>query len=363
MTATRKWIAGGGLVLLLLFALPVVAEPYLAVQKGMKCMTCHVAPSGGGKRTPYGNLFMQAELPARTLDMGDFWTGEIGKYLAVGADARGGWKRIEVPTQPSRTETELDEFIGYVEVKPFPKYVTLYVDAVLAPDDPAIREQYARVALPGGRWSIRAGEFFLPYGLRLQDDEAFIRQVSGINFNTPDAGWELGFEQGPWSAQFAVTRGTAGGPEIDSGKQYSLRVGHVRGRWRAGGSLNLNDSSFGDRRMHNVFGGVRTGPVAWLAELDYIVDEGTATGRREQWASLLEANWGYRKGHNLKLTYEWFDPDADVSEDERTRLSVVWEYSPFQFLQLRAGYRDYAGIPQNPSQNRSEGFVEIHLPL
>ncbi len=350
-------------VLLFAVAAPRVAlaEPYIAVQKGMKCSTCHFSKSGGGMRTRYGQVYAQTELPARTLDFGELWTGEIGRYLATGLDARGGWNRIDVPGLAAASDTDLERFIGYLEVKPFPKYLSVYFDAKLAPDDAVIREQYARVMLPNGRWSIRAGEFFLPYGLRLQDDGAFIRQVSGINFNTPDTGWEVGYEEGPWSAQLAVTRGTAGGPEVDSGKQYSLRVGHVTPAWRVGGSLNLNDARVGDRQMHNVFAGIRTGPVAWLAELDYIIDDGSPTGRRKLWASLLEANYGYRKGHNLKVTLEWFDPDDDVSEDEQNRISLVWEYSPFQFLQARIGYRDYSGIPQNPGQNREQAFAELHV--
>ena len=50
-----------------------------------------------------------------------------------------------------------------------------------------------------------------------------------------------------------------------------------------------------------------------------------------------------------------------VSEDEQTRLSAVWEYSPFQFLQGRIGYRNYGGIPQNPAQNREQLFAELHV--
>ncbi len=337
------------------------AEPYIAVQEGLKCSTCHTSQSGGGKRTTYGLVFAQTTLPARTIDMGKIQTGEFGRFLSIGADARGGQSRFKVPGQASSTDSGLEELLAYVEVRPFPQYLTIYVDARLRPDDPVIREQYLRLLLPKGRWSIRAGEFFLPYGLRLQDDSAFIRQVSGINFNTPDTGWEVGFEEGPWSAQLAVTRGTAGGPEIDSGKQYSLRVSHVTPTWRIGGSFNLNDARLGDRQMQNVFAGLRTGPVAWLAEIGHIVDDGTPTGRRNSWAGLLEANYGFRKGHNLKLSFEWFDPDDAVSEDEQNRWSAVWEYSPIQFLQTRAGYRDYNGIPQNPAQNREQLFLELHL--
>ncbi len=360
MKATRPGL-GFALLLALLLLPPAHAEPYLAVQKGLKCGTCHAAPSGGGKRTPYGNVYAQTEMVATTLGKQSPWTGDIGQYLGIGGDLRWGYDRQEVPGETATSETELEEFLAYVEIRPFPKYLALYVDARLRPEEPAIREQYARLTLPGGKWWMRAGDFFLPYGLRLQDDDAFIRQVSGINYNTPDTGWEAGYEGGSWSAQVAVTRGTAGGPEVDSGKQYSLRVSHVRERWRVGGSFNLNDAKAGDRQMQNVFAGLRTGPVAWLAEIDFIVDEGTSTGRRHLWASLVEANYAYRQGHNLKLTFEWFDPDDEVDEDERNRASVLWEYSPIQFVQGRLGYRRYDGIPQNASQNREEFFAELHL--
>ena len=350
-------------VLLSVFFLqgPALAEPYLAVQKGLKCGICHTSPSGGGKRTVYGNVYEQAEVAERTLDLGALWTGELGKYFAVGGDIRGGWNQIDVPGQPKTSDTDLEKFLAYVEIRPFPKYLTIYVDAKLAPEDPVVREQYLRLSTEDASWYLKGGEFFLPYGLRIQDDNAFIRQVTGINFNTPDTGWELGYEHGKWSAQLAVTRGTAGGPEVDSGKQYSLRVSHVTSKWRGGASLNVNDSKFGDRQMQNVFGGLRTGRVAWLAELDYIIDDGTSTGQRKSWASLLEANIQLKKGHNLKLTFEYYDPDDAVSEDEQNRFSVVWEYFPIQFIQTRLGYRVYDGIPQNPAQNREQLFLELHL--
>lgn len=348
-------------LLIALSAAPASGEPYLAVFKGMKCSSCHTTPSGGGLRTVYGNTYAQSELPARTADLGDFWDGEVSRYLGIGADVRGGYMETDTPGQGSSAETELQEFLGYVELRPFPKYLSLYVDARLAPDDPVIREQYARLKFPGGKWSLRYGEFFLPYGWRLQDDEAFVRVVSGISFNTPDTGAELQYEAGAWSGQFAITRGTAGGPEVDSGKQYSLRVSHVTDEWRVGGSLNLNDAAAGDRQMQNVFAGIRTGPVAWLGEVGFIVDYGTPTGRRERWVGLIEANYRYRKGHNLKVTLEWSDPDADVDEDEQNRFSLVWEYLPMQFVQARLGLRYYDGIPQNALQNRQQAFAEVHL--
>ncbi len=341
------------------------AEPYLAIKKGLKCLACHSSPSGAGKRTPYGNLFAATEMPAHKLPgkAANFWSGEISKYLAVGGDVRAAWNRIDVPGQAATEDAALSEILSYAELRPMPKYLTLYIDAKIAPDDVTVREQYARLSTQSGRIYLQAGEFFLPYGWRIQDDDAFIRQVSGINFNTPDSGWQLGWEQGNWSSQFAVSRGTAGGPEVDSGKQYSLRVSRVVSKWRVGGSVNFNDSALGDRQMQNIFAGLRTGRVAWLGEVDLIIDKGLSGGRRELWVALLEANISLGQGHNLKLTYEHFDPDGDIAENEQNRYSVVWEYSPIRFLQSRIGLRNFEGIPQNSAQNREQWFIELHLPF
>ena len=66
------------------------------------------------------------------------------------------------------------------------------------------------------------------------------------------------------------------------------------------------------------------------------------------------------QGHNLKLTYEWLEPNDDVDEDEQTRTSLLYEWSPIQFIQLRAGVRIYDGIPQNDNQNRKQAFLQLH---
>ena len=67
---------------------------------------------------------------------------------------------------------------------------------------------------------------------------------------------------------------------------------------------------------------------------------------------------GSAGGSNLKLTYEYEDPEHRVRNNAETRASVLYEYTPIQFLQLRAGYRRYMGIPQSDTQNQSLGFAE-----
>lgn len=113
--------------------------------------------------------------------------------------------------------------------------------------------------------------------------------------------------------------------------------------------------------MVAVFAGYRTGPITWLAELDFISDEIPGQSDREIYASLLEANWRIRKAHNLKLSYDFVDPSDGVSEDERERYSLLWEYTPVQLVQTRLGYRTYNGVPEDPLSNRDQLFAELHV--
>jgi hypothetical protein len=322
-------------------------------------MTCHVNPTGGGMRNTFGQVWGQTVLPAKRIDTGDPWTGEISRFLAIGGNLRASSSATDVPHRPTASSFDTDELRLYLEVRAIADRLSVYVDQRLGPGGSANQEAYGRLWFSNNRFYVKAGQMYLPYGLRLQDDTAFIRQVPGINFTTPDRGVEVGLELDDWSAQLAASNGTAGGTEQDSGKQYSLRVEHVRSLWRAGASFNFNDAAAGQRQMQNVFVGLRTGPVAWLAEADYVIDDGL-TPRRKQVVGLLEADWLVRKGHSLKLTAEYFDPDRDVSEDQQNRFSLVWEYTPMQFMQVRIGARNYDGIPQSDLQNRREVFAQLN---
>jgi hypothetical protein len=354
----------GGLAILASPLGPLFAEPYIAVGAGLKCAVCHVDPTGGGKRTAFGMAYAHSELAARAVAIGGEaspWTGEIASRLAIGGDLRTGIDRVDTPGADARNDFALKRGTAYAQFRAIPRLLTLYVDQQFGPGGSTNRQAFALLTPAQGKYDIKVGQFFLPFGLRLQDDTSFVRQVSGINFDTPDRGIEAGLELANWSAQVALTNGTAGGGEIDAGKQLSVSAAHVRPMWRLGASYNVNNADLGDREMASVFAGLRTGPIAWLAEADVIRDELSPGAHRDRYASLLEGNWRVAKGHNLKLSYEYYDPDRDVREDQRERYSVVWEYFPMQLLQSRIGLRSYSGVPGDDPSNRDEFFAELHV--
>lgn len=352
----------GLLALMIAYARSADAEPYFAVREGLKCASCHFNPAGGGMRNAFGNAWAQTSLPARRIEGTgtDSWGGAVNRFFALGGNLRANATYTDIPDRDSQSEFDVEEARAYLAITAVPDRFAVYFDQRLAPGGSTNLEAFARYTTADQRWNVQAGQFYLPYGLRLEDDSAFVRQVTGINFTTPDRGVQVGFESAAWSAQLALTNGTAGGPEQDEGKQASLRAEYVQNVWRAGAGFNLNDTEAGDRQMQGTFAGVRTGPIAWLAEADYIIDETLGPEERTQWVGLIEANWLVTQGQNVKLTAEFFEPDDDVDEDEQARYSLLWEYFPFQFVQLRAGARVYDGIPQNALQNRKLYFVQLH---
>jgi hypothetical protein len=337
------------------------AEPWFAVEQGLKCGACHVNPTGGGMRNTFGNTWSQRVLPAHQLDTGGFdWTGALSEHIALGGNVRASATYVDVPNQDSTSEFDIDEARVYLLLEPIPQRLSLYIDERVAPGSADNRELWAQFWWSDRSWYVKAGQLYLPYGLRLEDDTAFVRQVPGINMTTPDRGIELGFEGVHWTAQLAVTNGSAGSAETDNGKQASARAEYVASAWRLGLAASFNDADAGSRSLGGVFAGVRTGPIAWLAEADYITDDALGDSGRDQWVGLVEANWAFAPGHNLKATAEYFEPDVDVDEDEQNRWSLVWEFVPVQFVQIRTGVRSYDGIPQNDLQNRTTAFVQLN---
>jgi len=361
----RKWLlllAARCLVASLgLAAGSVYAEPYLAVQTGLKCMQCHVNPTGGGLRGAYGDVFAQTLMPATHLDTGtNTWTGDVGSFLRVGGDLRTEALATEIPHSKTIAQFELEQVRTYLEAQVIPERLLVYVDEQIAPGGALNREAYVMYWNAGHDWYLKAGQMYLPFGWRLQDQTAFVQQASGINMTTPDQGAEFGWLRGHWDAQLDVTNGTASGPVDDSRKQYSSQLQYVESAWRLGAAANYNDKLGGSKSVYGLFGGLRTGPISWLAQAEVVDDRSLGIYQGRTLAELIEGNWLITRGNNLKITGEYLDPNRDVRNNGETRWSVVYELTPIQFAQIRTGIRYYDGIPQSDTENTRQYFIELH---
>ncbi len=351
-------------VVLALAGAGIRAEPYLAVQTGLRCAQCHVNQTGGGMRTPFGNAFAQSQLAANPLPgAAADWRGTIGSWFGVGANVRGAAFDTKVAGSRQSESFDLREARVYVSFTPIPDRLSFYVDQFIGPGASSNREAFVRYSAADGSHYVKAGRFYLPFGWRLQDNTALVRTQSAIDMIGPDRGIEIGWDPGALSMQFAVSNGTFGQSEVDDGKQYSLQLAHLQGAWRVGVGANFNDQDIGDRAVLGLFAGLRTGPVSWLAEVDLIEDRSAfgPSGRKlRSSAWLLEGNWRVVQGHNVKVSAEALDPDHGRSTNRQSRVSAVYEYTPIGYLQLRGGWRRNSGPSASAFDNRRVGFVELH---
>ncbi|HEU4682657.1 MAG TPA: hypothetical protein VFS51_12965 [Gemmatimonadales bacterium] len=334
----------------------VSAEPWIALKTGLKCSACHVNRSGGGGRNTLGSVYAQTQLPWATEDVK---SRALTEFLFVGFDLR--LKAMGTVRESSpRTSIDLDEAQVYLEARMVRDRIALYIDQTVGPNRAVARELFALIEkLPLNGYA-KAGKLLVPYGIRLKDDEEFIRAVTGFNYDTPDQGLEIGIEPGPWSVVVALANGNVGAAENNSGKLGSAVASYTRSRYRLGLSASRNTADALRRDVYGVFGGLRLGPLALLAEADYVEERLSAAAPARQFLGFAEGDLTLGQGLNAKVTYGYHDRNRDVPEDQRIRWRFGLEAFPNPFLQLSGFYILDQDIPQ-ATRDLDRMFLELRL--
>jgi hypothetical protein len=229
--------------LILFFIVPIFvqAEPYLAVREGLKCSSCHENSMGGGKRTRFGAGFGAQDLPWHKVDLQankiPFYWSIVNDLISLGGDFRVLNRTNFVKGDTANTFVT-DKSNIYLSAQLLPNTLQFYLDESVAPGGAQSREIFAKFErLPAHGW-IKAGKFVQPYGLRLEDDHAFIRTITGFTFDTPDFGAEIGFEPKDWTFVASVNNGNAGSIDQNTGKQVVGTAAYVGDPFRIGVSAS-----------------------------------------------------------------------------------------------------------------------------
>lgn len=348
----------------------VLAEPYIAQRYNLQCSACHTNVTGGGKRNDTGVAYASAltdnhvENPLRA---------RLVEAIAIGGNFRTdlNYTQFDDPDSNAQgvTGERLDDTSAfgisngalYLDFA-LGERLALYLDQQVAPQGGRTREAFGLVRkVVDEQDYVKAGKFFLPYGLRLQDDNAFIREQTGFNFDNSDIGVEYGAERGPIAYAIAVTNGTQGAGENNTDKQVSSLISFVQPGYRLGASFAKNNAINGtSQTLYGVFGGLTLGNWVFLGELDRMRTDAAGVTTTAL-LGYLSLDYLLTTSTNVKLSYDYVDPNDDIDEEERTRISLLGETFLNQFSQLRYGLRRYDGIPQNTFQNQSQLFMEYHL--
>ena len=355
---------------LMLLAAEANAEPRFALREGVACSHCHVNRTGGGMRTDFGNVFSQTGLG--TWDPFGSTDPRIGDRGAIGANVRLTNRTVlsaktkfadKVFERESSNSFEMPEANVYIRAELVPELLRVYVDETVAPEAAANREAFVMLSgLPADGY-VKAGRFLLPYGLRLYDDQAFIRQETGFTYANQDMGVEIGFAPHPFHFALAFTNGSLGGGDTNFAKQVSAHATLV-GDWLRGGlSAAWNDTSSDEMKFWSLTTGghigARLGRMLLLGEFDWIHGSND-TESTDQWALYTGVDFEAWKGLYLRAVFEAFDPLKSLRNNERDRFVLGMSWFPIPMFEVRAECRLNRDIPQRIEGNSDEIVIELH---
>ena len=358
------WYLFGFLIFGLFLNSEVKAEPYLAIRTNQPCSACHINPLGGGGRNSFGAYYGSQVLPANAGDTSAMDAGQITELFRISGDLRMNLNNSDNDADETSRGFNTQSGQIYIAIQPKGSKFMLYIDEQVAPGGALNREAWVKAQLGNSRHYVKAGTIMLPFGYRIEDDEAFGRIASRVNFDSRDTGVELGLEFSKVTINFAVSNGSPSPTNSDTLFSYATRAEYIGNNYRAGVSYLTNETEQtgidSQTDMFALFGGFNLMGFTFLSEFDSVSEEFNGVETTQQ-ALLFEVNKEIKKGYNLKLTLEELDPDTDVDNDERTRNSILLEATPWANVQMRTGIRVYEDIPQRASGTGNEAFVQLHL--
>jgi len=338
------------------------SEPYLAYKHKLKCMVCHVNPNGGGQRTEFGRAFGQTVLPAKANPFDANKLAQISQYISMGSDARFDAHYQKNNNKDVSKSFDVTSALIYANIVLPETGLSFYIDEQIAPGSAINREAWAMMTFDNGDF-VKIGKMFLPYGMRIEDDNAFIRQNTGMNFDNSDNGVEYTLNYENSAINLFIANGTNQTTNDDDKFLYGVRVEHLFSSYRIGSTFVINKNEQ-KTKMYNFYSGVSWGNFTLFGEVDFInfeTQDNVNNTDINQLITLAEINYQWQNGLNFKITAEFFDPDRDIDENEQTRYSFVTEYTPISNIQLRLGIRVKQDIPQKPTQTHDLIFLQSHF--
>jgi hypothetical protein len=335
------------------------AEPYMAVRTGFKCSQCHLNQTGGGGRTEYGQAYteykllmkqtQEAILSGREGALTSF-DPKLNDVITLGGNFRteGTLSQKQGAIASDRQHTIAESNV-YINVELVKNFLSMYVDQNMATG--ANREFWMMARkLPLNSY-VKVGRTLLPYGLRLMDDQAFVRNGTNYTYGRHDLAGEVGVEPGPISVVANLTN-----------SHFSSVGSVVYRKFRVGGSYGaVTDGQ--KYTTYGTFAGANFGIFTALAEVDFIespLDDSTDV---RQVAQFYELNAVPMQGLNVKTTFEYLDSDTKIANarDGQQRWTFGAEIFPIQHLQVGAYYRINRGNPQNDLSNQDMLITRAHV--
>lgn len=358
-----------------LVSIPSYALPRFASRSGAKCLSCHINPSGGGMRQTFGVQYGRETLPVPTwsdeLGLDDFST-RLTDFVSVGADFRTLYFYQQNPDTgiPPQSVKGTDAFFQmqgdvYMNFR-LAKKVNIYLDKGLYSGF----EIFGMLNVLPANGFIKVGKFVPNYGTKTDDHRAYIRMYTGFSpeLGRPElTGAEVAFLPGPVSITGGVYNATDGfGAGTGSDKAV---LGRAEGIFKAtedlhvgiGGNVFTKMNPAGQRTtLFGGFGSLSYDNLTILGEGDLI--ENKAAGVKiTGLVTFVEVDYVLTPGLDLKLGFDFYDPDKDLKTGSMSKYTVGFEFFPISGVEVRPLYRIVKDEPVDIKNDEFQLLVHFYL--
>jgi hypothetical protein len=348
----------------LLLASHTFALPRFASRTGAKCQSCHVNPSGAGMRQAFGVQYGREQLPLPALshdfEVEDF-SNILTNVLGVGADFRTLYFSRQQGGANGFFQMQGDVYLNFRVAKK----VSMYLSKGLYSGF----EIFGLLNVLPANGSIKVGKFIPNYGIKMDDHTAYIRMFTGFSpeLGRPElTGGEVAVSPGP----FTVVGGfynAVDGFGAATGNHKAV-LGRAEAMINPGEDMHvgLGANIFNARRIPGNtttliggFGSFSLDQLTVFGEADLIQSkaDSTITGV----VAYIEADYTITPGLDLKVAYDFYDPNKDVKSGAQSRYSFGFEFFLIAGVEVRPMYRI---VKDQPVELKNDEFhLVIHFYL
>jgi hypothetical protein len=358
------------------------ALPKFATRQGAKCQSCHINPTGKGMRSTFGSTYGREELTMttykETTDIEEY-SPMLNDFFTVGMDYRTLFYYREQNSTSSFFQMQGDLYLDLRLNKKF----RIYFDKGLYSGF----EVFGLAKVLPLEGYIKLGNFIPSYGLKMDDHNLLIRSGAffpinpaiasypgGLGFGqgAEDTGLELGFSPAFLTINVGVFNGKKGGLAGTGGTKNKAIVVRADANvqtdlvnFNVGGSV-YNQPNAGSPGKTQIFGGFGVislnNNLTLQGEYDYLTTYNSVLNK-EVTGSILygELNYLLTSGVDLKLGYEFYDPNLDRKDGSISRFTVGAEIFPLTGVEVRPLYRINQEKPTELNNNELHIMFHFYL--
>ena len=385
-----------------LFLVPTTGKgtPLYAARTGLACANCHFDPNGGGPRNAFGFAFAKnrhstdAETSgvSKDLDLTNKVSEQLPLYFGVN-------QRLMMLAEDASDAQGLDRFGFYnmesaihLAFQPHPRLTLVYTNDGLDDGPRVTREAWGMVGI--GNCYLRAGEFRVPFGLRMDDHTVATRngfldfqggaRILPYDPRFGDEGIELGGTHGLHYGRIAFTNGVSSpiGAGSTHAQAVSAKIGYAGTSFQDGfsGYDEWNEAtSFGAQTRASRWGWYGTahrGQVSLIGEVVAGTDQyaGVPIGPPfpplpEFKVNLLgwfvEGDYQANRALNVRARYDRMETNRSsnpVIRDDASysRYALEGDIVPIPFAELRWTLRLIDPDLQG-EDNEKQAYVQLHF--